>query len=194
MSFDPAPAAFFGPGYSLASNKVQLATADIADITVAAFTVDGTTATLTFAAAHNLKVGDKVAISSATTLPSPFTAADHYIVSVPTALTMTISLTRNGTAIVSTDTGTGAHTLKALGALQEVTDAEGHVTTGDWRKIVYGIMELLHSKYINTPTADRPVNVTISKSPSTNATTGVTTMSYSVTIKTLTSASEVLAE
>ena len=194
MAFDDSPTGFFGNGYALTSSEIKFPTSDFADITVGTFTCDGTTSTVTVSAAHNLKVGDKVAISSGTTLPAPFTAADHYVVSVPLATTITLSLTRNGTAIVSTDVGTGTHTIKALAPLQEVTDIEAHATTGDYRKIVYGIMELLAAKYLNTPTADRPTNVVISKSPSTNATTGVTTTSYSVTIKTLTSASEVLAE
>ena len=202
MDFDPTPKGFFGNGYAIASSELKLPTSAFADITVGKFTMTGASAVVSvfddatglIATDHNLKVGDIVAISTATTLPAPFTAADHYVVSVPTSSTLTLSLTRNGTAIVSTDAGTGTHTLKALAPLQEVTDAEAHATTGDWRKVVYGLMELLHGKYANIPTADRPANVTITKSKSPNVVTGVDTNSYTVTIKTLASAAEVLAE
>lgn len=181
MAFDDSPIGFFGPSYSLTSNAVTLPTVSATDTTIDTFTSDGTTAVLTMAVvtAHNLKVGDLVALSSATTLPAPFTAADHYVVSVPAANTVTLSLTKGGTAIVATDTGTGAHTIKALGALQEVTATEAHATDGDWRKVAYGLCELMYQKTLNTATADRPSQVTISRSSSVNDTTGNITRYYS---------------
>jgi hypothetical protein len=194
MAFDPAPKGFFGNGYALSSSEIKLPTSDFADITIGTFTVDGTTSTVTTSVAHNLKVGDKVAISSGTTLPAPFTAADHYVISVPLSTTVTLALTRNGTAIVSTDTGTGTHTIKALAPLQEVTDVEGHATTGDYRAVIHGLMELLFNKYNNTPTADRPTGVTVAKSTSPNVSTGIDTQYYTVTVKTISSGSEVVAE
>ena len=194
MAFDDSPQAFFGPGYSLASNTIKFPTSDIADITVGTFTADGTTATLTVSADHNLKVGDKVSLSSSTTLPAPFTATDYFVVSVPSSTELTLSLTRSGTAVVSTDTGTGTHTIKALGTLQELTDAEANASTGDWRKIVFALMELLYSKFNNTPTADRPANVTVAKSVSPNVSTGIDTVYYNITVKTISSGSEVNPE
>jgi hypothetical protein len=182
--FDDSPTGFFGPTYSLTGNAVTLPTVSSTDVTVGTFTCDGTTSTVTVSAAHNLKVGDKVAISSSTTLPAPFTAADHYVVSVPLSTTLTLALAANGTAIVSTNTGTGTHTIKALGVLQEVTDAEAHATTGDWRKVAFGICEAMYQKQINTPTADRPTKVSFTRSSSTNETTGVVTKFYGFSFST----------
>jgi len=163
MSFNKAPINFFGPGYALTSSAIVIPTVDAADITIGTFTCDGTTATVTASADHNLKVGDKVSLSTTTTLPAPFTAADHFVVSAPTATTLTLSLTKGGAAIVSTDTGTGTHTIKALAPLQLVTDAEAHATTGDWREIFIGLLDLAYHKQQNTPTADRSGSVVFSK-------------------------------
>lgn len=183
MSYNAAPIGFFGPGYALDGSFIKLPTSTIADITVGTFTATGTTAVLTVSADHNLKVGDKVAISSSTTLPAPFTAADHFVVSVPAATTLTLSLTKGGTAIVSTDAGTGTHTIKALGMLQEVTDAEAHATTGDFRKVVFGLVESMYQKHINTPAADRSTKCGITRSSSTNETTGIVTRYYQIAIQ-----------
>lgn len=194
MPFDDSPQAFFGPGYALASSEVKLPTSDIADITIGTFTCDGTTATITVSTDHNLKVGDKVSLSTTTTLPAPFTASDYFVVSAPTSTTLTLATSRGGTAVVSTDTGTGTHTIKALGTLQELTDTEANASTGDWRKIVYAIMEMLYQKYLNTPSADRPSRVTISRSSSTNEQTGRMTRNYTVSIVTDIAGVEVSAE
>ena len=176
MAFDPAPAAFFGKSYALTSSSVTLPTVDKADATLGSFTAvgDSVSAVLTTSVPHLLKVGDKVAISGAA-LPAPLTAADHFVVSVPGASTLTLSLTKNGTAIVPTTAGTPTHTMVALSVLQEVTDIEAHATSGDSRKVVYGIVEAMRLKYVNTPTADRPAKMTIAGSSSTNETTGVVT-------------------
>jgi hypothetical protein len=192
--YNSSPKAFFGPTYSLTGNAVTLPTVDSTDVTVGTFTATGTTAVLTVSAAHNLVVGDKVSLSTTTTLPDPFTATDYFVVSVPSSTTLTLSATRGGTAIVTTDTGTGTHTIKSLGILQEVSDAEAHATTGDWRKIVYGIMEMLYQRWLNTPTADRPAKMNISRSSSTNETTGAITRFYTVQITTIPSGLEVVDE
>lgn len=194
MPFDDSPQKFLGPGYSLASSEIKLATSDIADITIGTFTCDGSTSTITVSTDHNLKVGDKVSLSTTTTLPAPFTATDYFVVSAPTATTLTLSLTRGGTAIESTDTGTGTHTIKALGSLQELTDAEANASTGDYRKIVYALMEFLYQKFNNTPSADRPSRLTISRSSSTNETTGRMTRNYTVSVVTDISGVEVSEE
>jgi hypothetical protein len=194
MSYSAAPNSFFGPTYALTSNAVTLPTVDSTDVTVGTFTADGTTSTLTVSTAHKLLVGDKVSLSTTTTLPAPFTASDYFVVSVPSSTTLTLSATRGGTAITSTGTGTGTHTIKSLGILQEVTDVEAHATTGDWRKIVYGIMEMLYQRWLNTATADRPTRMNISRSSSTNETTGAITRFYTVQITTTPSGLEVSDE
>ena len=203
MAFDDSPKGFFGPTYSLTGDAVTLPTVGSTDVTVGKFTCDGTNSTVSVfddatgvvPEAHNLKVGDKVALStSAADLPAPFTAADHYVVSVPSSTTLTLALAANGTAIVSTDAGTGTHTLKALGVLQEVTNAEAHATTGDWRKVAFGICEAMYQKQINTPTADRPTKVSFTRSSSTNEITGVVTKFYGFSFSTATLGFEVADE
>ena len=196
MAFDDSPTGFFGPTYSLTGNAVTLPTVSSTDVTVGTFTATAASAILTTSVAHNLKVGDKVAISSSTALPAPFTAADHFVVAVTSTETdeIQLALAANGTAIVATDTGTGTHTIKALGLLQEVTDAEAHATTGDWRKVAFGICEAMYQKQINTPSADRPTKVSFTRSSSTNEITGVVTKFYGFSFSTATLGFEVADE
>jgi len=194
MPYSSAPVSFFGPTYALTSNAVTLPTVDSTDVTVGTFTVTGTSAIVTVSTTHNLLVGDKVALSSSTTLPAPFTATDYFVVSVPTPTTLTLSLTNNGNAVVSTNTGTGTHTIKVLGILQEVTNVEAHATTGDWRKITYGIMEMLYQRWLNTDTANRSAQMSISRSSTTNDVTGAVTRSYTVRVTTIPSGMEVIDE
>lgn len=76
------------------------------------FTVNTSTEVLTVASAHGLIVGDRVRVSSATTLPAGLSAGTNYfVVSTPSTTTLTISATSGGSAVNITDTGTGAHTI-----------------------------------------------------------------------------------
>jgi len=75
--------------------------------------------------------------------------------------------------------------------LPELTDAEA---AADWRKSVFALMDALFHAYDAIPLADRPAAVTISKSKSSNVSTGVDTNSFSVQIKTSSSGTEVIAE
>lgn len=61
-----------------------------------------------------LNNGDRVQVSSATTLPAGLVAAtDYYVVNADTdALTCKLSATLGGAAVDITDTGTGVHTIK----------------------------------------------------------------------------------
>jgi hypothetical protein len=66
-------------------------------------------------AAHGFKTGDRVRVSSATTLPAGLSAATDYYVIWVSASTFKLATTRAlavaGTAVDITDTGTGAHTI-----------------------------------------------------------------------------------
>lgn len=68
---------------------------------------------LTVASAHGLIAGDRVRVSSTTTLPAGLSAATNYFViaSGLTATALKLSATSGGSAVDITDTGTGTHTI-----------------------------------------------------------------------------------
>lgn len=199
MAFNQAPIKFFGPGYARTSSEIKFPTADFADITVGTFTCVAASAVLAISADHNLKVGDKVELStSAADLPEPFAAATVYFVvglgTSPSTTSLTLSLTKGGAAIAATDAGTGVHTMVAKAPLHDVIDAEAHATTGDSRKIIFGFMELFYRKFIGTPPADRPAKLSITRGSGSNDVTGNITRTYTVTIVTTPTAIEVSDE
>ena len=65
-------------------------------------------------------------------------------------------------------------------ALPEITSTEANATTGDIRKIYYGIVEKLYQSYLAKATADRPNRMAISKSSNVDATTGLITTNYTI--------------
>ena len=64
--------------------------------------------------------------------------------------------------------------------LPEITTAEANATTGDIRKIYYGIVEQLYQAYLAKATADRPNRMAVSKSSNVDATTGLITTNYTI--------------
>jgi len=69
----------------------------------------------------------------------------------------------------------------AVGAtLPEITAAEANATTGDIRKIYYGIVEQLYQSFLGKAIADRPNRMTISKGSGVDATTGLITTTYTI--------------
>jgi len=50
-------------------------------------------------------------------------------------------------------------------SLPELTDAEAHVTTGDWRKIAYAFAEQLYDHFVSLDAADRPTMLNVIKQP-----------------------------
>jgi hypothetical protein len=186
MPLNTDPISFFGPGYSLASSEIKLSTISHAGGTIGTFTVVAGTDVITTSADHNLKVGDIVTVSSSTTLPAGLSAATpYYVLTIPSSDTLTVSLTSGGTVADITDTGTGTHTMVGQGILAEVTDAEAAASGGssDWRKVVFGIVEMLYQKWNRTLSADRPAKLTIQRSSTTDEATGVITRYYTFTIK-----------
>lgn len=80
--------------------------------TVGTFTAVAATNVITTSAAHGKIVGDRVRVSSATTLPAGMAAATtYYVLTVPSTTTMTVSATLGGAVLDITDTGTGVHTM-----------------------------------------------------------------------------------
>jgi hypothetical protein len=78
--------------------------------------------------------------------------------------------------------------------LAQLTDVEAHATTGDFRKIVFAIMEMLAVKWEATAVADRPTKLSITKSSSLNSQTGAITNAYTVVCYNELGAQEVAAE
>jgi hypothetical protein len=74
------------------------------------FTMD-TTSVVTTGSAHGWSAGDKIRVSSVTTLPAGLSAnTDYYVLNVLSTTTVEIAATDGGTKITSTDAGTGTHT------------------------------------------------------------------------------------
>lgn len=196
--FTASPSSFFGVGYSLASNAISLVTATGTSGVTVGTTFVGSAATdiLTTAAPHGLLVGDRVRLVAGTgALPTGLAAAtDYYVKTVPNSTTLTLAATRNGTTIDLTADGGTAHILKSMGPLDEVTDAEANATTGDWRKVVFGLMEMLYLKWLGTASADRPSKLTISRTSTVDNTTGDVTRSYTVRVTVSASTVDVAAE
>jgi len=64
--------------------------------------------------------------------------------------------------------------------LPQITTAEANASTGDIRKIYYGIVEQLYQAYIGKATADRPNRMVLTRSSSVDSTTGLITSTYSI--------------
>ena len=64
--------------------------------------------------------------------------------------------------------------------LPEITTAEANATTGDIRKIYYGIVEQLYQAFLSKATADRPNRMNITKQSFVDATTGLITSNYAI--------------
>ncbi len=199
MAFDKLPRSFFGPAFGLASNAISFPTADetTGTVTGGTFTADATSNVITTTSAHNLKVGDRVKLTAGTVLPAPLAAATVYwVVAVPTALTLQLAASKGGPPIDITSVGTGtAHTILALGMLDEVTNAEADPAgTGDWRKVISGFMFMLFQRWNGIAPADRPAKVTITRASSINPTTLQVTLTYTVRIVSTTAGVEVADE
>ena len=91
--------------------------------------------------------------------------------------TMTFK-TSNGTAPVS---------------FPEITDTEANASTGDYRKVLFGLMETLFQKYNSKASADRPSRVTVGRSGQTQSDNTIT-YQYIVTVNVSPASLEVTEE
>lgn len=76
----------------------------------------------------------------------------------------------------------------------EVTDAEANATTGDARKVIFGLMEMLYAKMSALATADKPTKLAITRSISEDTVTGEFIRTYLVTVRTTAAGFEVSSE
>jgi len=177
------PEKFFGKGYSLASSELKLTSDGHAGVTVGTVTADDTTEVLT-SVGHCLRVGDKVQFTTTTTLPAGLALATNYFVrSTPDADTFTVSASVGGALLDITDTGTGTHSIVVMGLLPEITNAEANATTGDSRRVIYGLLEMLYSKMQNLDSADRPTKLTILRATYEDTNTGEFVKTFTITVR-----------
>jgi hypothetical protein len=190
------PSEFFGAGYELGASKISFSTSDAALISVDDFTVDTETNILTIGSDHNLLVGDRVQVSSATTLPAGLAATtDYYVRTRPSATTITLGATANASEDVNiTDAGTGTHSIVVAPALKEVTDAEANATTGDARKVIFGLIDMMTRRLQAITPEHRPTKITVARSTFEDSTTGEFVKTYNFTVRTESSGFEVAPE
>jgi hypothetical protein len=81
-----------------------------------------------------------------------------------------------------------------LGTFPELTAAEIDSVTGDIRKFLYAVCEKAWSVWNALLTADRPNKMTITKSSSVDAITGIVTNVYTFTFKNSITAQDVAVE
>lgn len=191
-----SPEEFFGPGYSLVSSEIALSTSDHALLAVDDFTADDTNDTLTTASAHHLLPGDRVRVSSTGTLPAGLSAGtDYWVRTRPSATEITLGSTQNASANVDiTDSGSGTHSIEVAPPLKEVTDAEANAASGDARKVVFGILDMLARRLQAIPAADRPTKLTVTRNTFEDANTGEFLKTYNFTVRTQSSGFEVADE
>jgi hypothetical protein len=177
------PAEFFGNGYSLTSNEVRLTTSTDSGVTIGTVTADDSTDVLT-CSGHALLVGDIVQFTTTGTLPAGLsTSTDYYVITVPTSDTFTISATAGGTVLDITDTGTGTHSVKAMGLLPELTDTEANATTGDARKVCWSIIDMIYKRLEAIPSADRPGKLTVVSSTRFDSLNNELVKTYNFTVR-----------
>ena len=81
-----------------------------------------------------------------------------------------------------------------IATFPELTAAEIDSVTGDVRKFLYAICEKAWSRWNALLTADRPTKMTITKSSSVDATSGIVTNVYTFTFKNSITAQDVANE
>jgi len=195
MAFNDAPYAWFGLGYDLTSSVIGLETITAGVAAIDEATVVAATDVITVSSAHYLEIGDKVQFTTTDTLPSGLAAStDYYVLTIPSTTTLTVSASSGGTVVDITDTGTGTHSIMRYPTLEEVTDVEANATDGDFRKVMYGICEKVANAWYRKDSDDRPAKMTVSRSTSTDETTGFQTKQYVFRFTTEVVSAEVVSE
>jgi hypothetical protein len=93
------------------------------------FTVTIATPGLFTSVAHGLAVGDRIVFSTTGALPTGLVAGTtYYVKTAPSADTFTVAATADGTAVATTGTQSGTHTVESLPI----------GTTTDWKGEVFG--------------------------------------------------------
>jgi hypothetical protein len=75
-----------------------------------------------------------------------------------------------------------------------VTDAEAHATTGDYRRILFGLLQDMYTRFNAIATADRPGKMTFLRSTSVNDISQQGTVTFTIRFTTGDVATEVADE
>jgi hypothetical protein len=88
----------------------------------------------------------------------------------------------------------GTNITVPLASFAEVTAAEADGTTGDIRKVMFAVIEHMYQEWLERATADRPTQMTMSKSVSYNTSTDIMTNTYTFTFRNSVLSQDVAAE
>ena len=199
MAYNPLPRSFFGVDYSASTGNITLGTLGKTSGAIAAsFTAAPVANVITTTGYHFLKPGDAIQFSVAA---SPFSVGTTYFVkTVGESVVgagfnrLTVSATAGGAELTATTAPQTASTISALGLLYEVSDVEAAPLTGDWRKVISGLMEMLFRRWTGIPLADRPAKLTVSRASSVDPTTLEVVLTYTVRVVNAPAALEVAGE
>ena len=81
-----------------------------------------------------------------------------------------------------------------IASIPEITAAEADAATGDMRKCIYALLAKFYAFWLTIPVADRPANMTIYRSTSTNDVTGEITQTFQFQFKITNTGTEVADE
>lgn len=88
----------------------------------------------------------------------------------------------------------GTNVTFPIASVPEMTAAEADATTGDARKVIYALAKKFYDKYAALAAADRPAQMTITKSEQANTSAATMTVSYVFQFVTTYTGQEVAAE
>jgi hypothetical protein len=190
MPFNKIPRSFFGVDYSNVTGASAGITFGIKDrstgTAAATFSAAPVAGVITTLATHNLKPGDAVKFSVAATNIS--TSVVYFVKTVSETTLgagfnrLTVALTPTGADILVGTPGSTC-TITAMGLLYDLENAEVDAAgTGDWRRIISGLMEMLYRRWLGVPTADRPSKVTVSRSSTVDPTSLEVVLTYTVRV------------
>lgn len=75
-----------------------------------------------------------------------------------------------------------------------VTDAEANATTGDSRKILYGLLQDIYSRYMAIAASDKPTKMTMARTTNVNDAAQSATVTFTIRFTTDDVTTEVAAE
>ena len=196
MAFNKAPQAWLGKGYALASSEIKFTTATSAGTSIGSIaSIDDTLNIITLDTVHLLRPGSIVKFATNATLPGGLTAGvSYYVLSVPTAYSLTVSLSPGGAIVdLTSDAGSGTKTAVVLG-VAGLTDAEANASSGDIRSLLFHLIDKLYHDYNAIAVADRPTKMQIFSGTTVDQVNGTTQTTYTFAFKTVTTTVEVADE
>lgn len=195
MAFDKLPPAFFGPTYSVVDGVIQLPTAD----TTAAMPVsdiffqdegDSEWSMQRVTTSFQIRIGGErvrftagtVAHPTAELPPNILPDTDYWVIDIGARMYVYDNAVLSGTPLAFSAAASYYGVMHLMGVVTEVSTEEADVATGDWRKVVAGLLEMMYRHYIGVPVDSRPGRLSISRSSTVNAATMEVTAIYTVRV------------